>query len=82
MSVAVPGTVAGCDVQVIPDGAPGHASVTFPVKPLLELRLKVKLAEPSTAIVAELADVVAVMVPTVNAADFEAGVLSLHRTLW
>jgi hypothetical protein len=45
------------------------------VKPLLELRLSVKFAELPTAIVAELAETAAVMVPTMNVADFDAGVV-------
>ncbi len=75
MRVALPGTAAACDVQLIPVGAPGHERFTLPVKPLLELRLSVKLAEAPTAIVAEVGDAAAVMVPTTNVADFEAGVV-------
>ena len=62
-------------MQLIPVGTPGHAKVTFPLNPLLELRLNVKLAELSTAIVADVGDTEAAMVPTMNVADFEAGVV-------
>jgi hypothetical protein len=77
VSVVLPGTAVDCglNVQLIPVGTPGHVRFTFPVKPLLELRLSVKFAELPTAIVAELAETAAVMVPTMNVADFDAGVV-------
>jgi len=77
--VVLPGTAldVGLNVQVIPVGTPGHEKVTFPLNPLLELRFNVKLAALCTAIVAEVGDMEALMVPITSVADFEFVVLPL-----
>ena len=73
VSVVLPGTAldVGLNVQVIPVGAPGHEKVTFPLKPLLEFKFNVKLAELCTAIVADVGDTEALIVPTTSVAGFE-----------
>jgi len=79
VSVVLPGTdvEVGLNVQVIPAGSPGQSKLTVPLNPFGELRFNVKLAELSTAIVAEVGDTEAVMVPIISVAGFESVVLPL-----
>ena len=79
VSVVAPGTAVevGLNVQVIPAGNPGQSNVTVPLNPFAELRFNVKLAELSTAIVAEVGDTEAVMVPITSVAGFELVVVPL-----